>query len=254
MAGLSTARTMKNIGFALRVTSYILLVAGVSLVVLYLVQYMDALNKAISVAVSTGELGPLQSVLYNILYAPVILLAASAVLGYIGGSLEKKAEEARREFLEKLSGLVLMYQGISIQELSRRLREPPKAVEEALAEIAREGKLRIRVDSNGLIHAEPAAPQQPAAAPSPTVPVAASPVPPPAQPIAPESDQVRSAPVEEEGTQIMPQGGAAAAASEEQPQGDLEERLRRIEEAYRQGLISEETYRQLVEKLKKGEA
>lgn len=252
MAAPSTARTMKNIGFALRITSYVLLVAGVSLVVLYLVEYMDALNKAIGVAVSTGELGPLQNVLYRILYTPVILLALSAVLGYIGGSLEKRAEEARREFLEKLSGLVLMYQGISIQELARRLREPPKVIEEALAEIAREGKIRVRVDSNGLVHAEPAAPQQPVAAPASPL---APPVPPPAQPIAPESDQVRGERLEEEeGTQVMPQGGAAAPAPEGQEPGSLEERLRRIEEAYRRGLISEETYRQLVEKLKKGEA
>jgi len=251
----SSARVLRNTGFVLKLVGYVLLAAGISILMLNLVDSMDALNRAINAALSTGRLDFLQYVLYSILYTPIILLAASAVLGYIGGSLEKRAEEMRKEFLEKLVGMVLMYQGITVQDLARRLGETPRTVEEALAEITKEGRLRIRVDNNGVVHVEQPAPQQAQATAPPlaVTPAPAPPVPPPpAQPVAPESDNVRGGEAAEEGTQVMPQGVVGAAGGEAAGAGSVEEQLKRIEEAYRRGLISEETYRQLVEKLKKG--
>ena len=250
LAGISTAKTMKNIAFILRIIGYVFLIAGIILVILYTIQYIDALNKSINTALSTGELKSLGTVLYNILYAPITMFALSTILNYISSNLEKRAEEAKREFLEKLSGLLLIYRGISIQELARRVHESPKAVEEALAEIVRNGKLQIHVDSNGIVHIESATPKHFSA--SPGIASVTSPIPPPPQ--LPQSDRVRGEAMGE-GTQVLPQSHTATPSPESQGLSrDVEEKLKRIEEAYRKGLISEETYRKLLEKLRKGQA
>ncbi len=225
-------------GLAVSVLGYGLLVYGVYLLV-------DVLLRLVPVLGAAGSLGALARILYEALMTPLAFVFAGLFVGYLAGLLRSAARRAWDEYVKTLIGYIEARGAVTLQELAARFEVEPRQLEELLAKLRAEGVFKGYIGGDGVVYASHAAPAQAGYAAPQRQEVEPGE---PGEVAHAEADEVR---VPLESFETLESPGAAAGEAGGEPGGGVEDEMRRLEEMYRRGLISEETYREMLEKLRR---
>ncbi len=183
-------------------------------ILLFIVRLLDLLPLLEGV---TG-LEDLVNLVKTYLIEPAAYLAAVPVVSKAAELLSKYSEEYWDNFTKSLIGAIESYRVIHVSQLASLYGESAEWISRVITRLRAEGKFRGHMDARGLVYAAGYAPP-------------------------PQPPTQQEAPTE---VRVPVTGGGEEATS------TVDERLREIEEAYRKGLISEETYRRLLSELQKG--
>jgi len=265
MGKIRRIQLLKTVSTTLRIASYALTTIGLAILLFNLILNMENLlnlgEQPIELAVRN-----LAGLLYTMLFAPLMLIIVGSIihLGYKIG--EEKAAERYNDLVKEVLGTVMMYKNISLRDLAVRIGEHTREVETFLAKLRYDKICNVYVDSQGIVHLESV--ERPLAQPVPQ-PIPVQPV----RPIISTSSKPEPEVSREEKTEVvLPLTPAAPSAttpttptsptatpvmpslSEEEKIKKKEEITRkmiRLKEAYEKGLISEETYRKMLEELER---
>jgi len=250
MGKISRIKMLKTLSMILRITGYTIIAIGVVLLVFNLVSNIENFV-ALQKLPGDSAIRAFTEILLNILFTPVILIVLGDIINLAYRLSEKRIAEEYNDLVKEVLGAVMMYRDISLSDLAKKIGETPTELEAFLAKLRFDKAVHVYIDSKGVIHAESAEKSQPQS----PQPIPAQPVPPilhtgqePIPPLRPqtETDTVR----ESERTEVVaptpltPQSTAKTTVDEE-----TSEKIARLKEAYEKGLISEETYKKLLEEL-----
>jgi hypothetical protein len=235
MGVLAKIRVLDITADILKITASALAVIGVVILVLNLIQNLEYIEPIIE----ANDTSAFFSWLYRVLATPIILFAASSIVGAVARVMAKRAETGYQNFVKELIGRIRMYKRIAISDLARFFGESPRNIESILARLSHEGVFKGYVEKGVVVYSE-----QETMAPVP--PVISSP--------ARNEEDVERIDVEAdlgETRIVAPEAESGARDTSSIAEvGDINERIEKLREAYEKGLISRETYEKMLRELK----
>lgn len=204
---------VKYSGLAVSVVAYALLAYGVFLFILAVVDIVAVAGEY--------NFNELVRRFRELIPRPLAVVLVSLIVNQVGFFVRREADSMKREFEKSLLGAIEAYQHIPLSYLAQKIGEDPRYIEYMLTRLKIEGRFRGFIDLQGYVHARLESP-------------------------VPAIRQVQPQRVQQ-GTGRVPSGEQV----EERELVDVEEKRREIEEMYKRGIISRETYLRLLEELEK---
>lgn len=242
MDPLSKKKFIKHLGRSLHIIALIIFAYGIYLLIYNLYNYLYYINTIRT----TEDLGYWLKI---VSLKPIIYFIIAGVIAKIVRYIDKYADEYWKAQVAKIIGLIESYREIHISTLARKVGMSPKRLEEILALLKHEGLFKGKIDQNGFIHSS--AEEEIVEPPVIAIQNIAD-MPRPEQPATTLAPRVSVH--EAEGTVVVDESRREKETSsgESEPSAeDIEKKIKELEKAYKEGLISEETYRKMLEELRK---